>query len=187
MADPNLEAPFTVAPFVWGHWPALWVLRTAQLAEAGVVVPLDIPEIGLDVPRDGYEWEYHHMAEVFLAGAGGFWLAWVQGEPAGHAGAQDLGGVIELRNMYVRREFRRRGIGTRLVRALLDHCLAKKAAAVELWTGKDGPGRKLYESLGFRITVGPGAEYIDLVCRTNYTPGDDEIHMRIDLCKGEQQ
>jgi GNAT superfamily N-acetyltransferase len=83
--------------------------------------------------------------------------------------------------MYVRSEYRQRTIGACLVQALLDHCRENKVKAVELWTGGEGAGRKLYEKMGFQVTAGPGKEFPDLFYRTNYLPGEDEIRMRIDL------
>lgn len=172
----------SIEPFTWERgWHALWVLRHHQLTEEGIIGPLDIPDQPEDVERDGYEWDYHHMAEIYLSGAGGFWLAWCGDDPAGHIGGQDLGGVLELRHMYVRAVYRRRGIATALVQALLDHCKTQSVKAVELWTGWDGEGRGLYERMGFRVTAGPGEEFYDLDYRLNRTPGEGEIRMRFDV------
>jgi len=65
-------------------------------------------------------------------------------------GAEDKGDYVELRRMYVRAEYRRRGIGTLLVQTLVDHCIEQKVGVIKLWTAKDGPGRFLYEKCGFR-------------------------------------
>lgn len=186
-----LDPRISIAPYAASYWRALWRLRLCQLAEAGTVLPDEaIPEQPEDVGRDDYEWDYHHIAEVYLRGAGGFWLAF-WGDAgfatlalAGHIGGQDVGGAIELRRMYVRAEFRRNGIGAGLVHALLDHCRARGARAVELWTGAEGSGRRLYERLGFRVTRGPGKEFTDLQYRLNYIQGEDEIRMRLELGGG---
>ena len=174
--------PLAILPFAWNHWRALWELRHHQLAEVGIIIPPEeIPEQPQDVGRDDYEWDYHHIAEVYLRGAGGFWLAWWENIPVGHIAGQDFGGAIELRRMYVRAEYRRRGIGGYLVQALIDHCQFHSIKAVELWTGKDDVGRRLYERMSFKITGRPGKEYPDLLLQTNYIPGKDEIRMRLDL------
>ena len=94
-----------------------------------------------------------------MSGDGGFWIAWLGDTPVGHIGAQDIGGFVELRRMYVREEFRRRGIGTLLVRSLLKHCTSRGIRAIELYTERDGPGRILYKKLGFRETEKPGKEF----------------------------
>jgi GNAT superfamily N-acetyltransferase len=77
--------------------------------------------------------------------------------------------------MYVRAQYRRRGIGTALVKTLVEHCEARSVVAIELWTAKDGPGRSLYTKAGFRAvgTKGPGFE--------NAPDRPDEIRMRLDL------
>ena len=177
-----VSQPLAILPFAWNHWRALWELRHHQLAEIGIIIPPEeIPEQPQDVGRDDYEWDYHHIAEVYLHGAGGFWLAWWENIPVGHIAGQDFGGAIELRRMYVRAEYRRRGIGACLVRLLIDHCQLHSIRAVELWTGKDGLGQRLYKRMSFTITGRPGKEYPDLLLQTNYIPGKDEIRMRLDL------
>jgi ribosomal protein S18 acetylase RimI-like enzyme len=85
--------------------------------------------------------------------------------------------------MYVRAEYRRRGVGTCLVGALIEHCVTHGVMAIELWTAKDGPGRLLYEKSGFRQTGGPGNEFRNKEVPCPYSPSDDEIRMRLDLDK----
>ncbi len=170
----------SVKPFAWDHWRSLWELRFHQLAENGIVLSFDdIPAQPEDAGRDHPEWDYHHIAEVYLRDAGGFWLAWSDDTAVGHVGGQDLGGVIELRRMYVRADYRRRGIGAHLVRALTAHSVARGVKAIELWTAQDGPGRFLYARTGFREVSGPG--FADAVTLTGRTPSDREIRMRLDL------
>jgi GNAT superfamily N-acetyltransferase len=177
-----MEEPISVIPFAWEHWGPLWQIRFAQLAEDGIILGPDaIPRQPADVGRDDPEWDFHHMAEVYLQGAGGFWLAWWGDMPVGYVGAQDLGGVIELRRMYVSADCRRRGIGTRLVQTLIRYCTMKGGRAVELWTADDGPGRLLYERLGFRQCAGPGSGFEHVAVATNYSPGPDELRMHLDL------
>jgi hypothetical protein len=73
-------------------------------------------------------------------------------------------------------------VGTRLVEALIAHSRAQGVYAIELWTAADGPGRRLYETLGFRKTEGPGAEYRNLSVPGGHLPDPDEIRMRLDVC-----
>jgi len=172
----------SILPYAPNHWHTLWELRHHQLAEHGIIIPPEeIPDRPLNVSRDDFEWDYHHIAEVYLHGAGGFWLAWWENDPAGHIGGQDLGGVIELRRLYVHSAYRRRGIATCLVQALLDHCKTQSIKAVELWTAEDGLGRRLYEHMGFKITRAPGKEFSDLLRQTNFIPGKNQIRMRLDF------
>ncbi len=127
MSERGTQGPISVKPFAWEHWTSLWQIRNAHLAELGIVLsPEDeeIPPVAMGVGREDHEWDFHHIDAVYLSGAGGFWLAWWDDVPVGYVGAQDLGGVAELRHMYVRAAYRRRGIGTRLAQALLAHCAA---------------------------------------------------------------
>jgi GNAT superfamily N-acetyltransferase len=166
------ESDLLIRPFGWEDWRALWQLRFSQLAEHGI--------LGGELPaqpdlRSPYERDYHRMGQVYLAGAGNFWVAWLDNRPVGHVGAQDIGGAVELRRMYVVAESRRRGVGARLVATLIEHCLRSGVKAIELWTSEQGSGRFLYEKCGFRIVARPGPEFqrVALV--------EDEIRMRLDL------
>ena len=183
-----MAEPIAVKRFEWAHWAALWQLVGAHLAELGIV--LDPEELISSIPpqkpdqvvRGEYEWDLHYIGVIYMRGAGGFWLAWEGDTPVGHVGAQDLGATgVELRRMYVRAEYRRRGIGTRLVQALIEHCAANGAHAIELWTERGGLGHRLYAKLGFRQTDLPGPEYGRVEAETGYRPGADEIRMRLDL------
>ena len=187
-----MAEPIVIRPFEWAHWAALWQLVETHLIDQGIVLDSEgeIPPIPPQEPgqvvRSEWEWDLDYIGVLYLRGAGGFWLAW-QGNrpsdtPVGHVGAQDLGaGGVELRRMYVRAAYRRRGIGTRLVQSLIEHCAAHGARAIELWTERGGLGHKLYAKLGFRPTEAPGPEYGRLEAETGYQPGKDETRMRLDL------
>jgi len=183
MAERSTDSTFVVRAFAWEDWRSLWLVRLAQLAEEGVVLdPSEIPEQPQPDAGDEHgEWDLDHIGETYLRGAGNFWLAWCGDLPIGYVGGWDVGGVIELRWMYVRADYRRRGVGTALVRSLIAHSQAHGIPAIELWTGRDGLGRLLYHTLGFRQTAGPGAEFGDVPALTKHTPDTDEIRMRLDL------
>jgi GNAT superfamily N-acetyltransferase len=190
MATVPADFHFVVKPFAWEDWRALWLVRFAQLGEEGIVLdPASISPQPQPELEDNPEWDFDHMDEVYLCGAGSFWLAWDASgaghcsRPIGYVGAQDVGGVLELRHMYVQESYRRRGVGTALVQALIAHGRAQDVPAVELWTAPDGPGRPFYQTLGFRVTQRPRAEYKDVLARTRYTPGADEIRLRLELCE----
>ena len=153
-----------VRPFEWQDWYDMWKLRGYQLAEAGIT---EIDTIqgppDFSIPYDETDPTYHEIDmdridEAYLKARGNFWIAWMGDQPLGHVGAQDYGDFIELRRMYVREEFRQRGIGTLLVKALMKHCIKKNVERIELWTDPDGLGRLLYEKLGFRKIEATGKE-----------------------------
>jgi len=61
----------------------------------------------------------------------------------------------------------------------------KGVKAIELWTSESGPGRFLYEKLGFCRIDGPGSEFENADDATGYLPGTDEIRMRLDLADSD--
>jgi GNAT superfamily N-acetyltransferase len=182
LLPPAADRPLVIKPFAWDDWPALWAIRFSHLAEHGIQVdPTEIPERPQPGTGDEHEWDFHHFNQVYLCGAGNFWLAWYNSLPIGYVGGQDVGSAIELRRMYVNAAYRRRGVGTALVCVLITHCRLHAIAVVELWTAAGGPGRRLYRSLGFRETEGPGGEFQEIAALTRYTPGTGEIRMRLDV------
>lgn len=183
MTTPSPDPGVFVRRFAWDDWRALWMVRSAQLAEGGIRLdPSDFPARPEPGTGDEYEWDFHHLDHVYLSGAGGFWLAWRDSTPVGYVGAQEVEpGAVELRRMYVASAYRRLGIGAALVRALIVHCRDQAVEVIELWTAASGPGRRLYASVGFREAAGPGPEYRDISAQTRYTPGVDEIRMRLEI------
>jgi glycine/sarcosine N-methyltransferase len=181
------EPTFTVRPFAMKEWRDVWRVRLFALADHGVF--LDHTEIaeGPDptVGNEAGEWDIEFPGESYLQGAGSLWLAWDGDLPIGNVGGLDLGsGGTELQRMFVRADYRRRGVGTALVRALIEHSRAHGARAIELWTGPDGPGRWLYQALGFRQTEGLGPEFAmenPNPYRCVPPPDHDQIRMRLDL------
>jgi GNAT superfamily N-acetyltransferase len=182
MSENTLSENILVKPFEWEHWIPLMQLLTSHLAEDGVILgPEEISEKPEDTPPGTADWDLDHINHVYLIGSGGFWLAWYGNIPIGHVGAQDLGGVVELRRMYVKAEYRRRGAGTKLIQALIKHCAVKGVKAIELGTAENGIGRFLYEKLGFNRIDRPGPEFEDAVDVTRWSLRKGEIRMRLDL------
>ncbi|MEZ4866597.1 MAG: GNAT family N-acetyltransferase [Caldilineaceae bacterium] len=176
------KLPIVIQPYTSAHWLAMWRLHLAQLAEHGIHLTDDaIPTVPGLPEHDRYEWDLNHIDEVYCRGGGGFWLAWQHEEPVGCVGGQDLGGVIELRRMYVRATHRRQGIGALLVQALIVHCRTQGINTVELWTDEGGMGQPFYEQLGFQQVQrpGPGFEGVNQATRRYPKPG--EIRMQLKL------
>ena len=176
----KIEGNVIIKPFEWQDWYAMWKLRGYHLAEGGIIVdgvqgPPDFSLPYDETNPDYPEMDMERIDQAYPKDRGNFWIAWMDEQPLGHMGAQDFGNFVELRRMYVRQEYRRRGIGTRLVKTLIEHCIEKDVGRIELWTAGDGPGRPLYESLGFfRIEPAGGEPEYDK--RARY-----EIRMRLDL------
>lgn len=140
------EGRLSVVPFQWQDWNALWQLRSNQLAEQGIRLAVLPVQPDFDSP---YEEGYHRINQMYLRARGNFWLAWADVTSIGHIGAQDIGDYVELRRMYVRKEYRRYGVGTQLVQTLIAHCVMHDVSFIELWTEEQGPGRFLYAKSGF--------------------------------------
>jgi ribosomal protein S18 acetylase RimI-like enzyme len=81
-----------------------------------------------------------------------FWVAEIDGETAGMIGVQQLdAGVGEIRRLRVRREFRRRGIGSGLLQRALEFCRDQGLLKVTLDTYIERePALKLFEKFNFR-------------------------------------
>jgi GNAT superfamily N-acetyltransferase len=155
MNEQALTGFISVRPFEWKDWYDMWKLRAYHLAELGIIVDTIIGPPDCSLPYDESDRRYPEMDmeridEAYLKARGNFWIAWMDDQPIGYVGAQDKGDHIELRRMYVRAEYRRRGIGTLLVQALIEHSKQQEASRVRLWTADDGLGRLLYAKCGFR-------------------------------------
>jgi GNAT superfamily N-acetyltransferase len=173
-------ANIEIRPFGWQDWDAMWTVRRYQLAEDGVILdgPITPPDFTIvydETNPNFHEIDLDRIDECYLKGRGNFWIAWADGQPVGYVGAQDKGDYTELRHMYVRENYRRLGIGSKLVQALIEHCQRQKAGRIKLWTAAGGPGRFLYETLGFQQVTLHGDE-------ANHPSAlDGEIRMGLDL------
>ena len=167
-----------IVPYTREYYRPNNLLSIANLAEHGIELdPNDIPDSPqlTDPSEDEHdEWDLEYPELVYQRGSGGFWLAWYEDEPIGRVGAQDLGGVAELRHMFVKPEYRRHEIGTRLVTALIEHCREKDVRAIEMWTAFDGVGQYLYRKCGFRRVSQRGHEFQEAMVL-------DEMRFRLDL------
>jgi GNAT superfamily N-acetyltransferase len=170
-----------IKPFSWEDWYAMWQVQAHHLAEGGIRIDLSAqgpPDFTLvyDETNPNYpEMDMERIDEAYLKGRGNFWLAWVDGQAVGFVGAQDMGDYVELRRMYVWDEYRRLGIASLLVQALIAHCRQQQVAAVRLWTESAGPGRFLYAKLGFRQVELEGSEL------SHFRALQGEIRMRLNL------
>jgi GNAT superfamily N-acetyltransferase len=126
------------------HPQDLAFLPQVELDAATLFADLDVPESVLATATD---------AEDFVEAQqrGLLWVARAGGVPVGFALVELLGGAPHLEEMDVRPAFGRRGVGARLLRAVLAWARGAGHAAVTLTTFRDLPwNAPFYAQHGFR-------------------------------------
>ena len=128
--------------------------------------------LGIDLCFQNFEAELASLPGDYAAPQGCLLLAFVDGELAGCGGLRPLGDVdyanaCEMKRLYVRRAFRRCGLGRLLTQALIDSAAQAGYSVMLLDTLDDmEAARGLYESLGFvevppyYFNPLPGAHYL---------------------------
>lgn len=125
-----------------------WQQARAIVAEYGA-------SLGIDLEFQGFEAELQDLASAYAAPQGVLLTAWVDGALAGCGALRalpdcDYPNACEMKRLYVRRAFRRFGIGRLLAQALIDHGLRAGYTCMLLDTLDDmEAARGLYASLGF--------------------------------------
>jgi GNAT superfamily N-acetyltransferase len=128
-----------------------FVLRLAQLSDFAFCQRLYFEGMGsiietlkLDMARQresfGQQWR---LAEVRIIAVAGNDVGWMQTTPANDA--------IFLGQLYLEGRFQRQGIGSRVIRAVIDEA-TRQRKAVTLGVVKINPARPLYKRLGFSVT-----------------------------------
>ncbi|HMW22366.1 MAG TPA: GNAT family N-acetyltransferase [Burkholderiaceae bacterium] len=130
-------------------------------------------QLQVDLCFQGFEAELAALPGEYAESAGGrLLLALVDGEPAGCGALRHLADVdhvnaCEMKRLYVRRGFRRYGLGRTLAQTLIDAAREIGYSNMLLDTLDDmEAARELYASLGFRevppyyFNPIPGAHYL---------------------------
>lgn len=128
--------------------------------------------LGVDLCFQGFEAELAALPGDYAEPGGGLLLAWVDGALAGCGAFRplpdaDYANACEMKRLYVRRAFRRFGLGRQLAQALMDQARQAGYSAMLLDTLDDmEAARGLYASLGFAEVPPyyynpiPGAHYL---------------------------
>ena len=128
--------------------------------------------LGLDLSFQNFNTELADLPGDYAAPQGGLLLAFVDDELAGCGAFRPLADVdyanaCEMKRLYVRRAFRRFGLGRLLAQALIDQAVQAGYSAMLLDTLDDmESARGLYETLGFAevppyyFNPIPGAHYL---------------------------
>jgi len=128
--------------------------------------------LGIDLCFQHFDAELAALPGEYAAPNGGLLLAFVDGDLAGCGAFRplpdaDIANACEMKRLYVRRAFRRFGLGRLLAQALIDGATQSGYSAMLLDTLDDmEAARGLYETLGF-VDVPPyyfnpiaGAHYL---------------------------
>ncbi|MEN9544707.1 MAG: hypothetical protein RLZZ598_1540, partial [Pseudomonadota bacterium] len=128
--------------------------------------------LGVDLCFQNFDAELAALPGDFAEPAGALLLAWCGGELAGCGALRalpeaDEPNACEMKRLYVRRPFRRFGVGRRLAEALMDRARQIGYSTMLLDTLDDmEAARGLYASLGFEESPPyyynpiPGAHYL---------------------------
>ncbi|WP_395139312.1 GNAT family N-acetyltransferase [Schlegelella aquatica] len=128
--------------------------------------------LGIDLSFQQFEAELASLPGEYAPPAGHLLLALLDGEPAGCGGFRpiadvDYANACEMKRLYVRKPFRRFGLGRALAQALLDEARRCGYSVMLLDTLDEmEAARSLYASLGFEEVPPyyynplPGAHYL---------------------------
>lgn len=130
--------------------------QTAQdLAVARSLFEEYAASLTVDLCFQSFDEELRTLPGDYAAPLGVLLLAWVDGEPAGCCALRplvqsDYPNAAEMKRLFVRRAFRRFGLGRQLAEAILDQARRAGFGSVLLDTLDDmEAARALYEDLGF--------------------------------------
>lgn len=111
--------------------------------------------LGVDLDFQGFDEEIRRLPRGYLAPEGALLLAMVDGDVAGCAAMRpltdaDYPNACEMKRLYVRRPFRRFGLGRALAQSMMDIAASAGYSTMLLDTLLDmEAARGLYTSLGF--------------------------------------
>lgn len=134
-------------------------------------------QLGVDLCFQGFEEELRSLPGDYAEPGGAVLLAFVDGALAGCGAFRplhdvDYANACEMKRLYVRRAFRRFGLGRLLARQLMDRAIEAGYSTMLLDTLDDmEAARNLYETLGFveippyYFNPVPGAHYLKVDLR----------------------
>jgi putative acetyltransferase len=150
----------------------LWAQSEAELDLARDLFAEYAAQLGVDLAFQDFDAELEQLPGEYAPPYGALLLALVDGAPAGCGALRalpeaDYPNACEMKRLYVRRAFRRFGLGRQLAQALIDHALQAGFSTLLLDTLDDmEAARGLYASLGFEeippyyYNPLPGAHYL---------------------------
>ena len=149
----------------------------AQLDDTRAIFREYAAQLGVDLCFQGFEEELTALPGEYAGPDGALLLAFVDGALAGCGAFRPLRDVdypnaCEMKRLYVRRAFRRFGLGRVLARQLMDRAIESGYSTMLLDTLDDmEAARNLYQTLGFEevppyyFNPVPGAHYLKVDLR----------------------
>jgi putative acetyltransferase len=143
-----------------------------QLDETREIFREYAAQLGVDLCFQGFEAELDGLPGEYAAPGGALLLAYVDGALAGCGAIRplhdvDYANACEMKRLFVRRAFRRFGLGRLMTQALIDRAIEAGYSVMLLDTLDDmEAARGLYQSLGFEeippyyFNPIPGAHYL---------------------------
>jgi len=121
-----------------------------------------------------YPWSERFFRQEMQVECARSFLAVVDGRIAGYILFWLLPGAIDIHNIAVHSDFRRRGLGRRLLEQVMLEARGRASSRITLEVRKSNlPAQKLYESMGFAVTGVRKGYYSD--------DGEDAFLMALDL------
>jgi ribosomal protein S18 acetylase RimI-like enzyme len=161
------------APRIDLHTP----VQPAQFEDTRTIFREYAAQLGVDLCFQGFDAELAALPGEYATPNGALLLATVDGALAGCGAFRPLPDVdypnaCEMKRLYVRRAFRRFGLGRLLARQLMDRAIQAGYSTMLLDTLDDmEAARNLYETLGFEeippyyFNPVPGAHYLKVDLR----------------------
>jgi putative acetyltransferase len=152
----TLPVPVSTATFL--DTPAIeWITPDSPetLGEARAIFLEYAQSLGIDLNFQAFDAELATLPGEYAAPRGALLLAWVEGVLAGCCALRPLDSVdysnaAEMKRLYVRKPFRRFGLGRQLAERMLDEARRAGYSCVLLDTLDDmEAARALYQDLGF--------------------------------------
>jgi putative acetyltransferase len=161
---PGGETPLAEDPLALAYW--IRGFRRDDAAAVREIVFGVLEEFGLAPDHAGTDVDLSDVELHYQARGGGFWVVEDgRGRIVGTCGLwldPDEHARCELRKMYLRPEWRGRGLGRQLLETALDHARRTGRTRVELETNRAMTAAiALYESRGFRAIEGETCDRCD--------------------------